>query len=145
MISLVKEYSVVGFKRQSEQISVQGITGAEVEINGQIGIENTLELLTHKCYIVGSLPRNLDIILGQDWLQEAGFSIQKKMPLNIPPFSEQLIRCKKEKGVHFIEHQLLQSGFIAASSLLECKDEEFPCLVVNLMDKLICMIAEPKV
>jgi hypothetical protein len=41
-----------------------------VEIKGKvkIEIENTLEPLSEVCYVVDSFPRNLDIILGQDWL-----------------------------------------------------------------------------
>jgi hypothetical protein len=147
MISLVKETSVAKYKQQSEQINVQGITGAQVKIKGQIelSIENTLEPLVQRCYIVDSLPRNLDIILGQDWLEKAGFNIQRREPVIIPPYSEQVIKCRtKEKGVRFIEHQLIQPGLIVASSLINCKNEEFPCLVVNLTDKPINVIREPK-
>jgi hypothetical protein len=147
MISLRREASVTKFKRQNEQINVQGITGAQVKIEGQIdlNIENTLEPLVQKCYIVDSLPRNLDIILGQDWLEQAGFNIKKGTPVIIPPYSEQIIKCKtKERGVRFIEHQLLQPGLIVASSLVNCKNEELPCLVVNLTNKPINVMMEPK-
>jgi hypothetical protein len=60
------------------------------------------------CYVVDSLPRNLDIILGQDWLDNAGYGFQKKTQVIIPPYSEQVVKCKTlEKGVRFIEHQIL--------------------------------------
>jgi hypothetical protein len=32
-------------------------------------IEIALEPLSQECYVVDSLPTNLDIILGQDWLE----------------------------------------------------------------------------
>jgi hypothetical protein len=57
------------------------------------------------CYI-DSLPRNLDIIFGQDWLDNVGYDFQKKTPVVIPPYSEHVVKCKTlEKGVHFIERQ----------------------------------------
>jgi hypothetical protein len=95
-------------------------------------IENALEPSSQKCYVVDSLNRKLDIILGQDWLVESGYNIQKKVLVIIPPYSEQVIRFRtNEKGVCFIEHQLLQPSLIAASSLVNCESNEFPCLVVN--------------
>jgi hypothetical protein len=39
VISLVKESTVVRLKNQSEQINVQGITGAQVKIRGQIDLK----------------------------------------------------------------------------------------------------------
>jgi hypothetical protein len=71
-------------------MSVQGITGAQVKLKGRVNlrIENTLEPLYQMCYIVDSLPRNLDIILGQDWLGAAGYNFQKRTPMLIPPYSE---------------------------------------------------------
>jgi hypothetical protein len=128
-------------------MNVQGITGAQVKLKGRVNlrIENTLEPLYQECYVVDSLPRNLDIILSQDWLGEAGYSFQKKMPTIIPPYSEQVIKCKtNEKGVRFIEHQLLRPGLIVASSLVKCKAEEFPCLVVNVTDRHINVVTSPK-
>jgi hypothetical protein len=99
MISLVRESLVTKFKRQNEQINVQSIMGAQVKIEGQIdlNIDNTLEPLVQKCYIVGSLPRNLDIILGQDLLEKAVFNIQKRTPVIISPYSEQVIKCKTKQ------------------------------------------------
>jgi hypothetical protein len=94
---------------------------------------------------VDSLPRNLDVILSQDWLGEAGYSFQKKMPIMTPPYSEQVIKCRtEEKGIRFIGHQLLQPGLIAASSLVDCKAEEFPCLVVNVTNGCIHVVTFSK-
>jgi hypothetical protein len=147
VISLVKESSVTRFKCENNQVIISGVAGAELEVKGQVdlNIENTLEPLSQKCYVVGSLPRNLDVILGQDWLEKAGYGIQKKIPDMIPPYSEQVVKCKtNERGVRFVEHQLLQPGLIAAASLVECKSGEFPCLVINLTDQPIRMTTDPR-
>jgi hypothetical protein len=78
-------------------------------------------------------------------LEEAGYNFQKREPFMIPPYSEQIIKCRtNERGVRFIEHQLLQPGLMAASSLVNCEANEFPCLVVNLTDQTINMINSPK-
>jgi hypothetical protein len=108
-------------------------------------IENTLEPLTQVCYVVDNLPRNLDIILGQDWLDNAGYGFQKKIPTIIPPYSEHVVKCKtNERGIWFIEHRILKPGLICASSLVNCDNCEFSCLVVNLTDQPICMTTDPK-
>jgi uncharacterized protein YpiB (UPF0302 family) len=49
-----------------------------------------------------------------------------------------------EKGVHFIEHQILQPRLICASSLVNCENFAFPCLMVNLTDKPICITTDHK-
>jgi hypothetical protein len=147
MVYLVKESSVKRFERQAQQVELQGITGKQMNVLGLIDlkIENTTEDLNQKCYVVDSLPRNLDVILGQDWLENAGYSIQKKVPVIIPPYSEQVIKCRTNKrGVRFIEHQLLEPGLIAASSLVNCESNEFSCLVVNLTNQSINVITSPK-
>jgi hypothetical protein len=104
-VSLVKESSLKKFsKRKDNNLQIYGVTGKKVEIKGEIRIriENTLEPLHQTCYVVDSLPRNLDIILGQDWLDKAGYGFQKKTPVVISPYSEQIVKCKtSEKGVRF--------------------------------------------
>jgi hypothetical protein len=134
MISLVRESSLIRFQSGSDQMKVQGIMGAPIKIKGTIElmIKNILEPLIHRCYVVDSLLRKLVIILGQDWLEGAGFGIQRRPLTIIPPYSEHIVKCKtEEKGVRFKERQLLQPGLIAAFSLVECKDNKFPCLIVN--------------
>jgi hypothetical protein len=141
-VSLVKESSLIKFRQEKDKnLQIQGIMVKKIEVKGKIKItiENTLESLSQMCYVVDSLPRNLDIILGQDWLGNAGYCVQKKTPVIIPPYSEQVVKCKTlEKGVCFIEHQILQPGLICAASLVNCEDFEFPCLMINLTDKPIC-------
>jgi hypothetical protein len=147
MVSLVRESSVIRFKQLRKQIKISGITGKQINVRGQVDlrIENSSEPINQKCYIVDSLPRELDVILGQDWLEKSNYGLQKKNPIIIPPYSEQIIKCEThEKGIRFIEHQLLQPGLMAASSLVDCRTNQFPCLVINLTDKPISMLTEPK-
>jgi hypothetical protein len=147
-ISLIKESSLTKCSKEvGENLHITGITGKQMKVKGKvrIKIENTLEPFEQKCYIVDSLPRKLDMILGQDWLGEAGYGFQKKTPIIIPPYSEQVIKCKTvEKGVRFIEHQVIQPGLVCAASLLNCENFEYPCLMMILTDKPVCMITDPK-
>ena len=147
-VSLVKESSLTRFSVQKgRDIRICGITGSQLDIRGKVElqIENTLEPLMQTCYVVDSLPRNLDVIFGQDWLNNAGYGFQKKTPDIIPPYSERVIKCKtSEKGTRFIEHQILQPGLVCASSLVNCEASEFPCLVINLTDQPICITTSPK-
>jgi hypothetical protein len=132
MVSIVRESSVTRFRSEREQVELQGITGQRMNVLGLIDlkIENMTEPIIQRCHVVDSLPRNLDLILGQDWLEKAGYSFQKRKPVTIPPYSEQVIKCEtNERGIRFIEHQLLQPGLIAASSLVRCEENEFACLV----------------
>jgi hypothetical protein len=53
------------------------------------------------------------------------------------------MKCKTlEKGVRFIEHQILQPGLICAAGLVNCESFEFPCLVINLTDTPICVTTD---
>jgi hypothetical protein len=77
-------------------------------------------------------------------LDNAGYGFQNKTPVIIPPYSEQVVKCKTlEKGVRFIEHQILQPGLICAASLVSCETSGFPCLVINLTYMPVCMVTDP--
>jgi hypothetical protein len=147
-VSLVKETSLTKCSVQKgKDIKICGITGNQMNIRGQVEveIENTLEPLKQMCYVVDSLPRNLDVIFGQDWLENAGYGFQRRTPDIIPPYSEHVIKCKTlERGTRFIEHQILQPGLVCASSLVNCEASEFPCLIINLTDQPICVITAPR-
>jgi hypothetical protein len=58
---------------------IQGVTGNQLKLKGKVNIHigNTSEPLKQECFVVEQLPRNLDLILGQDWLENNGYSIQK--------------------------------------------------------------------
>jgi hypothetical protein len=146
-VSLVKEASLGRCKYEKNQVVIQGVTGNQLKVKGKVDIHtgNTLEPLKQECFVVEQLPRNLDLILGQDWLENNGYSIQKKTPVVIPPYSEQFVRCgTKERGIRYIEHQTLQPGLICASSSVNCEDSIFPSLVVNLTEEPIVMTINPK-
>jgi hypothetical protein len=147
-VSLVKESSLTKFsKERYGNARIYGITGNQSNRRGQVTleIENTLEPLTQVCYVVDNLPRNLDVILGQDWLDNAGHGFQKKIPTIIPPYSAHIVKLKtNERGIRFIEHQILKPGLICASSLVNCENCEFSCLMVNLTDQPIRMTTDPK-
>jgi hypothetical protein len=147
-ISLVKEASLIKFSKEKYgDIQIQGVTGRPMNVKGQVRlkIENALEPLNQTCCVVDQLPRGLDIILGQDWLENAGYGFQKKTPVVIPPYSETVVKCKTiEKGIRFIEHQIIQPGLVCAASLVNCENSEFPCLMINLTDQPIRMTTDPR-
>jgi hypothetical protein len=99
-VSLIKESSLTKFCGKSDRdLKICGITGKEMDIKGQVEliIENTLEPLKQMCYVVDGLPRKLDIILGQDWLDNEGYGFQKKTPVIIPPYSERVVKYKTQE------------------------------------------------
>jgi hypothetical protein len=147
-VSLIKESSLTKLSaKKGSDLKICGITGKQMDIKGHVEliIENTLQPLKQTCYVADSLPRNLGIILGQDWLDNEGYGFQKTTPIIIPPYSKRVIKRKtQEKGVRFIEHQVIKPGLICACSPVNCEHFEFPCLMVNLTDKPICMTINPK-
>jgi hypothetical protein len=53
-------------------------------------------------YIVDNLPRNLDLILGQEWLLQNDYMMT--CPKIIPPYSESVVKVPtKERGVRLID------------------------------------------
>jgi hypothetical protein len=123
--SLVKRSSLTRLcAKRDKDFKICGVTGKEMNVRGQVEviIENTLEPVKQLCYVVDSLPRKLDMILGQDWLEKEGYNFQKNTPIIIHPYSEKVVKCKtQEKGVRFIEHQVTQPGLICATSLVNCE------------------------
>jgi hypothetical protein len=146
-VSLVKEVSLIKPQYEEKEIKIQGVTGSQLKVKGKIDImvKNTLEPLAQECFVVDRLPRNLDLILGQDWLENNGIGLQKKTPILIPTYSEQFVKCgTRERGFRYIEHQTLQLGLVCATSLVNCENVVFPCLVENLTDKPIAMSVSPR-
>jgi hypothetical protein len=68
-------------------MSQYGVSRKQTEVKGKMEImaKKTIEHFNQTCYVVDSLPRNLDIKLRQDWLHKAGYGFQKKSPVIIPP------------------------------------------------------------
>jgi hypothetical protein len=80
MVSIARESSVIKYRKQKDVIKLQGITGNEITVKGLVDlrIDNTLEPITQECYIVDRLPKDLDVILGLNWLEKAGMIFRRK-------------------------------------------------------------------
>jgi hypothetical protein len=76
---------------------------------------------------------NFDILRGQDWFEKFGYHFQiPELRITLPAYSETLVRIPtKEKGTRLIESQELQVNIFCASSVVECVDASFVCLVIN--------------
>jgi len=74
-----------------------------------------------------------DIVIGQDWLERFGYQFQiPNLGINLPACSETLIRIPTtKKGTRLIEAHELQENIFCASSVVECVDSSFICLVTN--------------
>jgi hypothetical protein len=83
--------------------------------------------------VVNELPMDCDTVIGQDWLERFGYQFQiPNLGINLPACSETLIRIPTtEKGIQLIETQELHENVLCASSVDECVDSSFICLVIN--------------
>jgi hypothetical protein len=63
------------------------------------------------------------------------FGYQFQIPdlgINLPAYSETLVRITTtEKGSRLLETEELQENIFCASSVVECVDNSFICLVIN--------------
>jgi len=141
-VSLVKYEDL---KRESslkgDKTKIMGITGDSVEVRGVLRMRiNESEEFPFR--VVEKLPRNLTVVLGQDWLRENNYIITQGIA--IPPYSEKICTFPtKEKGIRYIESQTLKNGVFCASSLSEC-DEIFACLLVNVTQEMQIITESPK-
>ena len=89
---------------------------------------------SHEFMLVRNLPVNCDILLGQDWLERFGHQFQiPDLGINLPAYSETVVQIPTtEKGSQLVEAQELQENIFCASSVVECVDSSFICLVINL-------------
>jgi hypothetical protein len=103
-----------------------------METKGQIGL-CVGDTSLHEFMVVGNLPMNCDILLGQDWLERFGYRFQiPNLGINLPAYSETLMRIPTtEKGSRLVEAQELQGNAFCASSVVECVDSSFICLIIN--------------
>jgi hypothetical protein len=83
--------------------------------------------------VVHSLPINCEI-LGQDWLERFGYYFQiPAIGIDLPAYSEKLVQIPTTKhGNRVVEAQEIQENIFCASSVVECKDYSFLCLIINL-------------
>lgn len=143
-VSLVRESSLVKNIAQSDDvIEIQGISGKNIKVKGMVNLtlNNCSEPIESKYYVVNKLPRNIDVILGQDWLLRNNYVFTKNIA--IPPFSESVVQFPTtEKGVRYVEQQLLQPGIVCAATLTNC-DKTFPCLIVNVTPETLVVRETP--
>jgi hypothetical protein len=145
-VSLVKRKSlkenIPKAKFKEIQVNIQGISGDDVHIKEGImlQINDSEEMLF---YIVESLPRNLDLILGQPWLIRNDYVMT--CPNTILPFSESVIKVPtKERGVRFVDKQELLPGVYCGTSLSLCHKGYFQCLVVNMTPFPVTQLPFPR-
>jgi len=83
--------------------------------------------------VVGNLPVNCDILLGQAWLERLGYQFQiPDIGINLPAYSETLVRIPTtEKGSQLVEAQEMEENIFCVSSVVECVDTSFICLAIN--------------
>jgi hypothetical protein len=74
-----------------------------------------------------------DILIGQDWLEKFGYQFQiTELGIYLPTCSETLVRIPaSEQGARLVEAQELQANVFCASSVVECVDSFYICLVIN--------------
>jgi hypothetical protein len=132
--SLVKSKSLKksSFKAQCKEIhvNIQGINGDSMHIDKGIMLQvnNSKKMLF---YVVESLPRNLDLIMGQEWLMENDYVMV--CPKIILPFSESVVKMPtRERGIRFVDKQELLPGIYCSTSLSLCEGGCFQCLIVNM-------------
>ena len=82
--------------------------------------------------LVGNLPLNCDI-LGQDWLERFGYQFQiPNLGINLPSYSETSVQIPNtKKGSRLVKAQKLQENILCVSSVVECVDSSFICVIIN--------------
>jgi hypothetical protein len=123
-------------------VNIQGINEGDLYIKEGImlQINGGEEMLF---YIVDSLPRSLDLILGEQWLLRNNYMMT--CPSTILPFSESVVKIPtKERGVRFVEKQELLPGAYCGTSLSLCHEGYFHCLIVNMTPFPITQLPLPK-
>ena len=132
-VSLVAETGLIrGLKVRKHLVQIHGITGNVMETKGQIDL-CVGETSPHEFMIVKELPMNCDILIGQDWLERFGYQFQiPSLGITLPAYSETVVRIPTtEKGSRLVEAQELQENVFCASSVVECVDSSFLCLIIN--------------
>jgi hypothetical protein len=133
LVSLVKESGLTrGSKIRRDIARIQSITGNFISIKGQTELLIG-ETSPHNFLVMDKLPMNYDLLLGQDWLEKFGLNFQiPSLGITLPAYSETIVRISThEKGNRLVEAQELQENIFCASSVVDCKDNSFLCLLIN--------------
>jgi hypothetical protein len=114
-------------------LKIHGITGNNLETKEPVHLLIG-ETAPHTFVVVKTLPMNCDMLLGQDWLERFGYQFRiPALGINLPAYSETLVRIPTTKqGNRLVEAQELQESVFCASSVVECKDSSFLCLITIL-------------
>ena len=91
------------------------------------------ETLPHEFLVVKKLPMDCEVLIGQDWLERFGYQFQiPELGITLPAYSEKIVRIPTtERGSRLAEPQELQENVLCASSIVECTDASFSCLIMN--------------
>ncbi|PNF31840.1 hypothetical protein B7P43_G08901 [Cryptotermes secundus] len=145
-VSLVRESSlrksIPKEKYRDINVNIRGINGSDMLIRKGIMLQvnDSKEMLF---YIVDRLPRNLNLILGQEWLLQNGYMMTCSKV--VPPFSESVIKVPtKEKGIRLVDKQELLPGVYCGTSLGMCHEGYFSCLIVNMTSFPITQLPLPR-
>ena len=126
--------SIVPMIDVNDKVEIQGVNNAAVKIIGSI----MLHMLDtwHRYYVVDRLPEQLSCILGRDWLRNTPHRIEIPILQHysiLPAYSETILTLPtQEKGVRHCPSQCLGTGIYVAESIVNCTNNQFMCLNVNL-------------
>ena len=123
-VSLVTAESLIrGLNIDERVLKIHGITG------------NVMETKGYKFVVVEKLPLDCAVLLGQDWLECFGCRLHipsVKVDIILPAYSETLVRIPTtEKRSRLVQAQELQENIFCASSIVECVNSSFICLIIN--------------
>lgn len=136
-ISLVKKDSIPKMRTKSVNILFQTVTGELFPVMGEVELclNNVEDGIASKFYVVKTLPHNVDMILGQDWLENHKSEIRipwKEECVKLPALSETVVQFPTtERGTRLCAKQMIGENLICAESVVECKDNKYCCLIIN--------------
>ena len=136
-VSLVKQDSLKYAKIKPANISFQTVTGELFPVIGVVNlcINNVERGKEMPFYVVKHLPQNVDMLLGQDWLERHDSEIKipwKQDPIKLPPFSETIVQFPTvEQGIRNCPKQMIGKNIICADSIVKCDEGRYCCLIIN--------------
>jgi hypothetical protein len=136
-VSLFKHDSLTHVRIRPENISFQTVTGELFPVIGvvELCINNVTYGKQMPFYVVKSLPKDVDMLLGQDWLElhDSEISIPWNQDLiKVPPLSETVVEfATTEQGIRHCQKQVLGRNLIWADSIVQCNQGRYFCLIIN--------------
>ena len=134
-VSLVTAESLIrGLNIDKHVLKIHGITGNVMETKGcvDLSIGGTTP---YKFVVVEKHPLDCAVLLGQDWLECFGCRLHipsVRVDIILPAYSETLVRIPTtEKRSRLVQAQELQENIFCASSIVECVNSSFICLIIN--------------